>query len=167
MFFFCFNRKWQITCCFTHFSTCTTIILVNFVFENFIVLKIQFRDIMATYVVSGLNSISSISSFNNNNFRSKKPNILLGKQRILLFNWRRRRSLFVNNVASDQKQKTKDSSSDEGTWIILFLIYSVCFNLFVDFDLGTRLRSAYILPDPTRGISLFKLKICWMYWKNL
>lgn len=70
---------------------------------------------MATYVVSGLNSISSISSFNNNNFRSKKPNILLGKQRILLFNWRRRRSLFVNNVASDQKQKTKDSSSDEGT----------------------------------------------------
>lgn len=72
---------------------------------------------MATYAVSGLNSISSISNFNNN-FRSKNTNIL--KQRILLFNWRRRRSFFVNNVASDQKEKTKDSSSDEGFTLDVF-----------------------------------------------
>ncbi|XP_055809520.1 alpha-1,4 glucan phosphorylase L-2 isozyme, chloroplastic/amyloplastic [Solanum dulcamara] len=66
---------------------------------------------MTTYVVSGLNSISSISSFNDN-FRSKNSNILLSR-RILLFNLRRR-SFYVSNVAIDQKLKTKDSSSDEG-----------------------------------------------------
>lgn len=75
---------------------------------------------MATFAVSGLNSISSISSFNNN-FRSKNSNILLSRRRILLFSFRRRRRSFsVSNVASDQKQKTKDSSSDEGFTLDVF-----------------------------------------------
>ncbi|KAK6788493.1 hypothetical protein RDI58_012291 [Solanum bulbocastanum] len=73
---------------------------------------------MATFAVSGLNSISSISSFNNN-FRSKNSDILLSRRRILLFNFRRR-SFYVSNVASDQKQKTKDSSSDEGFTLDVF-----------------------------------------------
>lgn len=75
---------------------------------------------MATFAVSGLNSISSISSFNNN-FRSKNSNILLSRRRILLFSFRRRRRSFsVSSVASDQKQKTKDSSSDEGFTLDVF-----------------------------------------------
>ncbi|XP_049364827.1 alpha-1,4 glucan phosphorylase L-2 isozyme, chloroplastic/amyloplastic [Solanum verrucosum] len=75
---------------------------------------------MATFAVSGLNSISSISSFNNN-FRSKNSNILLSRRRILLFSFiRRRRSFSVSNVASDQKQKSKDSSSDEGFTLDVF-----------------------------------------------
>lgn len=74
---------------------------------------------MATFAVSGLNSISisSIPSFNN--YRSKNQNLLLGRKRVLLFNWRRS-SLYVSNVASDQKQKTKDSSSDEGFTVDVF-----------------------------------------------
>ncbi|CAN4122101.1 unnamed protein product [Withania somnifera] len=76
---------------------------------------------MATFAVSGLNSISSISSFNN--FTSKYSSSLLGRRRTLLFNLRRRRrrgGFFVSNVASDQKQKTKDSSSDEGFTMEVF-----------------------------------------------
>lgn len=81
---------------------------------------------MATFAVSGLNSISSF----NNNFRSKNSNIFLSRKRSLLFNLRRRRrSFYVSNVASDQKQKTKDSSSDEGIEIIVRLISLSDFNL--------------------------------------
>ncbi|KAK4715175.1 hypothetical protein R3W88_013513 [Solanum pinnatisectum] len=77
---------------------------------------------MTTFAVSGLNSISSISSFNNN-FRSKNSNILWSRRRILLFNFRRR-NFYVSNVASDQKQKTKDSSLDEGFTLDVFQLDS-------------------------------------------